>query len=145
MTNVCFNFHMDAAAALAKTIGAKREWNGLDFSTLPTLDNAAKGLSPFALMDLSDDEVAAMAQDTQDLDAATSVTVDDIIKCSKSPKVKAVVPTTSFKMMKMLKQYANLLFSLFSSQCPLYVQLYEVINTLLALSEMHLNRCPTPL
>ncbi len=107
-----------------------RDWTGGEQSTRPTLENVAKGISPFAMLDITDEEVAIMTQDQFDIDTATTVTVSDVKKKSKS-KVKAVVPSTSEKFLAMLKRFANLLCAIFSSQRPaLYVQLYNLITAL---------------
>ena len=110
-----------------------RDWTGGEQSTRPTLENAAKGISPFAMLDITDEEVAVMTQDQFDIDSATTVTVADVKK-SKS-KVKASVPDTSEKFLAMLKRYANLLCALFSSQCPLYAQMYNLISALRDISQ----------
>lgn len=110
-----------------------RDWTGGEQSTRPTLENAAKGISPFAMLDITDEEVAIMTQDQFDIDTATTVTVSDVKK-SKS-KIKAVVPSTSEKFLAMLKRFANLLCAIFSSQCPLYVQLYNLITALRDISQ----------
>ncbi len=53
------------------------------------------------------------------------------MKKSKS-KVKASVPDTSENFLAMLKHYANLLCALFSSQCPLYAQMYNLVISALS-------------
>ncbi len=110
-----------------------RDWTEGEQSTCPTLENTAKGISPFAMLNITDEEVAIITQDQFDIDTASTVTVSDVKK-SKS-KVKAVVPTTSEKFLAMLKRFANLLCAIFSSQCSLYVQLYNLITALRDISQ----------
>ena len=59
--------------ALLKMI-RKRDWTGQDTGKYPAYANATKGLSPFALIDLSDDDVATMMTEYEALDQATSTT-----------------------------------------------------------------------
>lgn len=113
---------------LAKMI-IKRDWSGQDFSQRPTMENAAKGLSPFAMIDFTDEEVAMMTQQDRDLEIATSVTVEELRK-SKS-KIRAVVPDSAEDFLDMLKRFTNLLFALFGGRCPLYIQMYDIVEALL--------------
>jgi hypothetical protein len=49
-------------------------------------------------------------------------------------KLKATTPKDADGVMLMLKRYANLLFVLSSSQqCPLHIQLYEIVKALKSL------------
>ena len=52
----------------------KRDWTGQDTGKYPAYANATKGLSPFALIDISDDDVATMMTEYEALDQATSTT-----------------------------------------------------------------------
>ena len=113
---------------------ADRDWTGGKQSTCPTLENAAanKGISLFAMLNITDEEVALMMQDQFDINTATStVTVTNVKKSKSKVKAAAVVPNTLEKFLAMLKRSAKLLWcALFSSQCPLYVQMYDLILAL---------------
>ena len=112
---------------------SKRNWLGKDGnSKRPSLLYAMEGLSPFCCADRSADEVAAINEADERLDMATSTTVDDIAKAKKY--LKATVPTTADEFILVLKRYANLLFALFSSACPLFRAVVSTINSLMAYS-----------
>jgi len=90
--------------------------------------NAAKGLSPFALINLTNDDIATMIQEAQDLYQATAVSAAEF-RAARA-KVTAKTPTTAEEFMLMLKRYTNLLYALFSSQLPMFKQMYGVIQAL---------------
>ena len=118
--------------ALIKMI-QKRDWSAGDVGKRASFVNAAKGISPFAMFDFSEDDVAVMVQDFQDISGATTITAADI-KAARS-KLQAAVPTTTEDFLKMLRAYTNLLFSLFTNQCPLYKSMYTIIKGLRDLSK----------
>ena len=101
--------------ALIKTI-IKRDWTASDLGKRAVLVNAAKGLFPFALIDLTDEDVALMVEDDEDLYKATAVSAAEV-KAARA-KVKATTPATAEEFMLMLKRFTNLLYALFSSQSP---------------------------
>ena len=108
---------------------AKRSWAGKEGNIKkPSLTHAMEGLSPFACAALDDDEVARINSHDELIDNATSVTVSDLAKVKK--QLKAAVPTTASDFVDMLKAYANLLFALFTSHCPLFRALRTVIDAL---------------
>ena len=74
------------------------------------LVSTAQGLSPFAMVDLMEEDVVEMQQDSQDLENATVVSVLD----HKVARAKLVAKTQqdAETFMMMLKQYTNLLFVL---------------------------------
>ena len=113
--------------ALIKTI-IKRDWTASDLGKRAALVNAAKGLSPFALIDLTDEDVALMVEDDEDLYKATAVSAAEV-KAARA-KIKAKTPATAEEFMLMLKRFTNLLFALFSSQSPMYKQMYAVVKAL---------------
>ena len=117
--------------ALAKMI-LKRDWTAGDIGKRAAYVNATKGISPFAMMDLTEEDVAIMREDFEDMAAATTLTAADY-KAARS-KLKAVVPDTAEDFLLMLRRFANLLFALFSSQCPLYKELHALIAGIKALS-----------
>ena len=113
--------------ALIKTI-IKRDWTASDLGKRAALVNAAKGLSPFALIDLTDEDVALMVEDDEDLYKATAVSAAEV-KAARA-KIRAKTPATAEDFMLMLKRFTNLLYALFSSQSPLYKQMYAVVKAL---------------
>jgi len=53
----------------------KRDWTGQDIGKRVVLAHAAKGLSPFAMVDLTEeDDVACMQQEADDLRSTTTIT-----------------------------------------------------------------------
>ena len=56
-----------------------RDWTEGEQSTRPTLENAAKGISPFAMLNITDEEVAIMTPDQFDINTATTVTVSEAV------------------------------------------------------------------
>jgi hypothetical protein len=127
------NFHYDDAevpltATLLKNIN-KRNWLGKDGNVKrPSLLNATEGLSPFIVLDLDEDEVARINYAEDAIEQASSVTLEDITSFRK--KVQPKVPTTADEFMLLLKRYANLLFAIFSRECPLFQCVVTVINAL---------------
>ena len=90
--------------------------------------NAAKGLSPYAMVDLTEEDVAEMTQDYEDLQKASVVSTADY-KAARA-KLKARTPPDAEGFMLMLKRFTNLLHALFSSQFPMYVQMYGIVQAL---------------
>ena len=110
----------------------KRDWTAGDIGKRAAFVNAAKGLSPFAMMDLTEEDVAQMTEDYTDLTQATTSTTADY-KASRA-KLKAVIPATAEDFMTMLRRYGNLLFALFTGQSPMYQALYDIIKDLKAMA-----------
>ena len=113
--------------ALVKTV-LKRNWTASDLGTRAAFVNAMKGLSPFGMLDLTEEEVADMHELDGDLTAATAVTASD--HRNARAKLRAHVPETAEDFMLMLKRYTNLIFALFGSQSPLYQAMYDVVQAL---------------
>ena len=106
----------------------KRDWTASDVGKRAALVHAAKGLSPFAMMDLSEEDIATMTQDQDDLAGASSVSIADF-RANRS-KLKARTPVDADGFLVMLKRYTNLLFALFSADCPLYQDMYSIVKAL---------------
>ena len=113
--------------ALVKTI-RKRDWVASDLGTRAAFVNALKGLSPFAMLDLTEEEVADMHELDADITAATAVTASDHRQARM--KLRAHVPESAEDFMLMLKRYTNFIFALFGSQSPLYKCMYSVVQAL---------------
>jgi hypothetical protein len=115
-------------APLVKMI-SKRNWCGKESNTRrPSILNATEGLSPFIVLDLDEDEVAKLNYDDDAFNAASHTTVDDILKLRR--KARAKVPDTAENFMLTLRTFANLLFALFSADCPYLKCIVEVINAI---------------
>ena len=106
----------------------KRDWSASDICKRAALVHAAKGLSPFGMVDLSEEDVATMTQEQDDLAGASSVSIADF-KANRA-KLKAQTPVEAEGFLLMLKRYENLLYALFSADCPMYKQMAEIVNTL---------------
>ena len=117
--------------ALVKMI-LKQDWLAGDLGKWAAYVNATKGISPFAMLDMTEEDVAIMTEEYDDMTRATSVTAVEYNNARV--QIKAQVPTSSEEFMEMLKRYTNLLFAIFSSQSPLYVELPAIIKALKSLS-----------
>jgi len=95
--------------------------------TTSTIHNVAKGLSPFAVAYMTDDDISAHNELTDALRAAMSTSVEDI---QKSIKVKANVPVLFWGFENLLKTFTNLLNSIFGSNCPLLTEVEAIIDDL---------------
>jgi hypothetical protein len=115
-------------APLVKMI-SKRNWCGKESNTRrPSILNATEGLSPFIVLDLDEDEVAKLNYDDDAFNAASHTTVDDILKLRR--KARAKVPESAETFMLTLRTFANLLFALFSGDCPYLKCVIEVISAI---------------
>ena len=111
-------------APLLKTIRTK-EWSG--DSGVTTLVSAVKGLSPFLLIDITEEDEAAWNEQYEMLEKATACSLDDI---KTTTKLEAKVPSSFAALHKCLKTFANLLFALFGALCPLLIQLQDIIRAM---------------
>jgi hypothetical protein len=98
----------------------------------PALLNATSGLTPFAVLDLTEDEVAAINDKDDALQAASHVTWEQM-KAVKRKNV-ASIPETSEKFLCLLWRFGNWLYVGWSEQCPLYRCTSQIIKDLLAYS-----------
>ena len=80
--------------------------------------NVARGLSPFAMLDFTDENVALMQQDHEDMLNASLVSTSEAKETRTKLKSSTSIESEGFIMM--LKIFANLLFPLFSSSFPLH-------------------------
>ena len=69
-----------------------------------------------------------MVEDNEDLYKAMAVSAAEV-KAARA-KVQAATPATAEEFMLMLKRFTNLLYAFFSSQSPLYKQMYAVVKAL---------------
>ena len=91
-----------------------------------TLVNAARGFSPFVIVDFMEEDVALMQQYHEYIINAYLVSTSEVK--SIHTKLTPITPTDSEGFMMILKRFANLLFALFSSSFPLYKQVYDIIK-----------------
>ena len=106
-----------------------RSWEGE--TTLSSLTSAATGLTPFAVPCLSESEVTTQNDMAEALDAASSTTVKD----HSSLKLVASAPTSFDGLVKRIKRFGNLLFSIFGDSSALFMQLEDMIVALDAYGE----------
>ena len=85
---------------LIKTI-SKRYWIASDLVKRASLVNAVKDISPFALIDLSEEDIDMMTQHYEDLHRATAVFAVEV-RTAKA-KVMAQTPASTEEFMLMLK------------------------------------------
>jgi len=129
-------FYEDAEVPLTTTLLkmiVKRQWAGTGNHRRPTIASAFEGLSIFAMIDIEDDEVAQLNILEEAIDSAKVTTVEDLLK-TKSKAGKVRVPDNIEEFMRVLKRFANLIYALFSKDCPLFLALKAVIDALRAYS-----------
>ena len=101
----------------------KRKW--LSDDPTASYRTAAKGLSIFAVAPLSEDEVALINDTMEALEQATTTTAKEYKDVTR---IKAKVPEDSHDFLLLIKTFANLLYSLFGSNCPLYLQVQKMFK-----------------
>lgn len=106
----------------------ERNWVGGEAGGSPKYAYACYGISPFAMLDLSEDQIADMEFTAAYLHASSSIAPSDI-KSSKA-KLLAKVPECSTKWLQILKRFTNLLFLVFSPSSPLYRKCLEIVKAL---------------
>ena len=107
----------------------KRDWTGKDGNiTRPSMANSGEGLSIFAMLDMDEDEVAQINEADDAINRASLLTFQDLQKLKNARKAK--VPDSADEFMLTLKRFANLLFALFSADCPLFKCMKQLINSL---------------
>jgi len=62
----------------------KRDWTGQDVGKRAALAHTAKGLSQFAMVDLTEDDVACMQQEADDLRSTTTITASELKAARKT-------------------------------------------------------------
>jgi len=78
------------------------------------------------MVDLMEEDVAFMHQEADDMGKVSAVSATEIRRARA--KLTASVPKDADRFMLMLKRFRNLLFALFTSQCPLFIQIYDIIK-----------------
>ena len=123
-----------------KKIILKRNWVGGEAGGNPKFAYACYGLTPFAMMDLSEDQIAQMEFDQQFIQDSSTVTPADLR--SSKQKLVAVVPASGTKWKNMLLKFTNLLFVLFKGECPLYMKMLDIAKALRKYPEDVLDALP---
>ena len=106
----------------------ERNWVGGEAGGSPKYAYACYGISPFAMLDLSEDQIADMEFTAAYLQASSAIAPSDI-KSSKA-KLLAKVPECSVKWLKVIKRFTNLLFLVFTPSSPLYRKCLKIIKAL---------------
>ena len=111
----------------------KRNWVGRDSNiSRPSILNATDGLSPFLVIDMTEDQVAEINEDDDALSRASYVTLQDIKTLKK--QITPKIPQEGDQFMLLLKRYANLLFALFSELSPMFRAVVTIITALKSFS-----------
>ena len=105
----------------------KRKW--LSDDPTATYRTAAKGLSIYAVAPLSEDEVALINDTMEALEQATTTTAKEYKDVTR---IKAKVPDDAHDFLLLVKTFANLLYALFGSNCPLYLHVRKMIKAFTA-------------
>ena len=90
--------------------------------------HAMEGLSPFTMLDLSEDEVDLMNNEEDLISSASVVSVANLRLQRR--QLKTCIPSEANEFMLILKIYANRVYATFSEACPLFKLLREVIQAL---------------
>ena len=116
----------------------KRAWISKEGSYgRPTITTAITGLTPFLMKFFEDKELAKLNQHFKNFNDAKSTTVTDIEKLKA--KFTVEIPDTTEEMVLMLKRFGNLLYIVFTVECPLFLALDSVIKSFNKISS--LSRC----
>eukprot|EP00957_Ditylum_brightwellii_P033071 2507602-Ditylum_brightwellii.AAC.1 len=118
---------LGTTAQLLTTIW-KRKW--LSDQPVVTFSTTSKGLSPFAVPEMTEDLIGNMNMKVESLEAATSTTAKEIHKVMT---VRPKIEPNMAEFMLQLKRYVNLCFRLFRSSSPAYLQMQQVIKALMSL------------
>ena len=106
------------------TMIAKRAFEGE--MTLSSLASSTKGLTPFAVPEITTAEMEAFNKRAAALDSATTTTVKDVVavqRAAEGPKLFAA-------LLSQLKRFGNLIHALFGEDCPLFIALEEMVESL---------------
>ena len=106
----------------------KRNWVGGEAGGTPKIAYACYGLTPFAMLELTEDQISQMEFDQQFITDSSTVTPNDL-RASKQ-KLVAKVPQEGAKWKAMLLCFTSLLFVLFKGECPLYIKMLDIAKAL---------------
>ena len=100
-------------------------------SVVSSLNSAVKGLSPFAVPYMTEDQVDNHNEIANNITSATSTTVKDV----SANKIKCSIPSTFEGLNRQLKRFCNLVFALFGPCSPMVIALDEIIIELESFNE----------
>ena len=86
------------------------------------------GLTPFAMLDLNEDQVAHINDELDLLNRASQVSVANLR--GQRSKLKISIPAEENDFMLMLKRFTNLLYAVFSDTCPFFKAMVEIVRAL---------------
>ncbi len=109
-----------------------RKFDGGDMKDA-TYANATKGISPFAMIDVSEEDIAEMNQEDEDRGKATVITSADN-KAARS-KISAKVPESVEGVISRLKELTSLTYAIFGPLSPGYLALHKVVHTMVQLKK----------
>ena len=112
---------------LIKTI-SRHDWTASALRKQAALVNVEKGISPFAMIDISEEAIAVMTQNYEDIHRATVVNTIEFKTVREN--VTAQTPASAEEFMLMIKLFAKLLNALFTRQYPLYKQIFRIVKEL---------------
>ena len=111
-----------------KKIILKRNWVGGKAGSKPKYAYMCYGITPFAMMDLLEDQIAQMEFDSQFIADSSTITPSEL-KALKQ-KLIAKVPMDGAKWKAILLKFTNLLFILFKGKCPLYTKMLDIAKAI---------------
>ena len=124
---------LNVTATLIKMV-VNRDWLGKEGNfTRPSYVTCMEGISPFAMKDYSDDDIALMNIEDSHLQEATHITVSD--RRNQKAQQKPDVPVSSTMLLKIMKKLGNFLYVIFGDACPLFVNLEMIIDAYTKCSE----------
>lgn len=112
-------------AAMLKTI-KKRKYIAEDPDL--TLHTAKKGLTLISVGLMNEDEIQSMNKLHEYFAGATFTSLEDMRKLALLP---AKLPEMTDSFLEQVKIFANVLYALFSTTCPLFIQLKEIVKSLM--------------
>ena len=95
-------------------------------TTISCLRSAVKGLTPFAVPNLTDEETNRINEQAEALESATATTIKDV----SASTIKLSVPASPDELTKRLKRFVNLLFVCFGEGCPMLKQVEYLVKDL---------------
>lgn len=90
------------------------------------LPQISRGITPFAVLALSDTGIDHINEQLEAIETATSSTIKDVT----SAGFKVEGPTTFYKLTKMLKRFRKLLYAMFGKACPLLIEIVHLVEFL---------------
>jgi hypothetical protein len=118
----------------------KRNWTGGEAGGTPKFPYACYGLTPFAMIDLTEDQIAEMEFNQHLIGESTTTTPQDIKKATS--KLTATLPETSEQWKQIILRFTNLLLALFKVECPLYLKLVDIVKAIRTYSHLTLEGLP---